>query len=252
LHFLRGETCGYDARAFPTEELDRMADKLPLILLPAIGTTEALWRYQIESLSDITEISVGDLTRDDTISGMAASVLETAPERFALAGLSIGGWVAQEIMRQAPERVSRLALLDTSARADAPDRTEARRAQMALIGDGRFEEVVEQTIPFLLNPESPRDEALADIIRTMCRAVGPEAFIRQQNAAISRPDGRADLAKIDCPTLVLCGRQDQPIPLEMSEEIASGIKGAKLVAVEDCGHLSALEQPEAVSAAMRD
>jgi len=228
-----------------------MADKLPLILLPALGTTEALWRHQIESLADIAEISVGDLTVDDTISDMAASVLETAPVRFALAGLSIGGWTAQEIMRRAPERVTHLALLDTSARADTPDKTEARRAQMALAREGRFEEVIDQTIPFVLNPESPPDDALSDIVRTMCRAVGPEAFIRQQNAAISRPDGRTDLAKIDCPAMILCGRQDKPIPLALSEEMASAINGAKLVVVEDCGHFSALEQPEAVSAAMR-
>lgn len=229
-----------------------MADKIPLILLPALSTTEALWRHQIESLADIADIRVGDLTRDDTISGMAASVLDAAPARFALAGLSLGGWTAQEIMRQAPERVTSLALLDTSARADTPDRTEARRNQMALAREGRFEEVIDQIIPFVLKPESPPNEALIDIVRTMCRGGGPDGFIRQQTAIIGRPDGRADLANIDCPTLVLCGRQDRPIPLDLSEEMASGINGATLVVVEDCGHFSALEQPEAVSAAMRD
>ena len=229
-----------------------MTERSPLILLPAIGTTEDLWCRQIESLADVAEVMVGNLTHDDTIGGMTASVLEAAPERFALAGLSIGGWVAQEIMRQAPEKVTHLALIGTSARADTPERTEARRAQMALAGEGRFEEVIDQTIPFLLNLEGTPDQALTDVVRTMCRAVGPKAFIRQQNAAISRPDGRADLAKINCPTLVLCGRQDKPMTLELSEEMASEIKGSKLVVVEDCGHLSTLEQPDVVSAAMRD
>ncbi len=229
-----------------------MADKIPLILLPALLNTEALWRHQTETLADIAEMRVDDLTGDDSIAGMAASVLETAPERFALAGLSMGGYTAQEIMRQAPERVMRLALLDTSARPDTPDRTEGRKAQMALAGDGRFEDVIAQTVPFMINPEGPPDEALHDTIRTMCRTVGPDAFIRQQTALMHRPDGRGDLAKIDCPTLVLCGRQDQPTPLEMHEEMADGIAGAVLVVVEDCGHLAPLERPEAVSAAMRD
>jgi pimeloyl-ACP methyl ester carboxylesterase len=229
-----------------------MVEKMPLILLPGLLNTEALWHHQIETLADIAEMRVGDLTQHDSIAGMAASVLETAPDRFALAGLSMGGYTAQEIMRQTPERVTRLALLDTTARPDTPDRTEGRRAQMELARDGGFEEVIAQYVSLMVNPEGPPTEPLRDAIRTMCRTVGPDAFIRQQTAIMNRVDGRGDVAKIDCPTLILCGRQDQPTPLEVHEEMASSIEGAVLVVVEDCGHLSPLEQPEAVSAAMGD
>lgn len=229
-----------------------MAEKTPLVLVPGLLNTAALWRHQIEALSGIAEIRIGDITQHERIADMAASVLKIAPDRFALAGLSLGGYVSQEIMRQAPERVTRLALLDTSARADTPDRREGREVQIALARDGRFEEVIDLYTTTMLNPEVPPDPHLQEVIRTMCRENGPDVFVRQQKAVMGRVDGRDDLAKIQCPTLVLCGRQDQPTPLEMHEEIASRIDGAKLVAIEACGHLAPLERPETVSDAMRE
>src|SRR5690606_36150427 len=221
---------------------DRMAEMRALILLPGLLCTEALWRPQLEALSDLAEMRVGDLTGADTRRGMAEAVLAGAPERFALVGLSMGGYVAQEIMRIAPERVERLALLDTSARADTAERREGRMAQMRAAREGHFDEVVEeQFLPAMMNPANPFPEPLRATVRAMCGAVGPAAFVRQQTAIMGRPDGRADLPRIACPVLVLCGRQDQPTPVEVHEEMAAAIPGARLVVVEDCGHLAPIE-----------
>lgn len=230
-----------------------MADRPMLILLPGLLCTEVLWRPQVEALSDLVEVRVADLTSHDSVRGMAQAVLAEAPPRFALAGLSMGGYVSQEIMRIAPERVQRLALFDTSARADTAERREGRMAQMQAVREGRFDEVVdEQFLPSMMNPQNPFPGALRGTVRAMCATVGPQAFIRQQTAIMGRPEGRADLARIDCPALVLCGRQDQPTPVALHEEMAAAIPCARLVVLENCGHLATLEQPEAVNAAMRD
>ena len=229
-----------------------MADKT-LILLPGLLCGEPLWRPQIEGLADLTDIRVADLTGSDSMRGMAEAVLADAPDRISLAGLSMGGYVAQEIMRVAPERVERLALLDTSARADPPERREVRQRQIRMAQEGRFDEVVDTMfMPMMMNPANPFEPGLHATVRAMCASVGPQAFVRQQTAIMNRPDGRAHLARIACPVLVLCGRQDQPTPVEAHEEIAAAIPDARLVIVEDCGHLSTVERPEAVNAAMRD
>ena len=230
-----------------------MAERQTLMLLPGLLCGPPLWQAQLDALADVADCRVADLTGADSMRGMAEAVLADAPDRFALAGLSMGGYVAQEIMRLAPGRVERLALLDTSARADAPERREGRRAQIRAAREGLFDEVVEtQFLPAMQNPANPFTPAIRTTVRAMCDAVGPEAFVRQQTAIMDRPDGRGDLARIACPVLVLCGRQDQPTPVEHHEEMAAAIPGARLVVVEDCGHLAPLERPEAVTAAMRE
>ncbi len=228
-----------------------MTAKPPLILLPLLLCDEALWAHQTETLTDIADITVADLTQDDTIEGMAERVLAVAPETFALAGLSMGGFAAQEIMRQAPERVERLALLDTSAHSDTPDRKEQRQGFIAQLGLGVFRGVTSKLLPFLIYEDRLDDDALVAVIKASAQNIGPEAFTRQQHAILSRPDGRKDLKKIACPTLVLCGRQDALTPLTGHEEMAAAIPNASLVVIEDCGHLAPLERPAAVNAAMR-
>ncbi len=228
-----------------------MTAKPPLVLLPGLLCDEALWAHQTETLADIADITVADMTQDDTIEGMAERVLAGAPETFALAGLSMGGYAAQEIMRQTPERVERLALLDTSANADTPDRKEQRQGFIAQLGLGGFQGVTSKLLPFLIYEDRLEDDALVAVIKASAQNVGPEAFTRQQHAIMSRPDGRKDLKKIACPTLVLCGRQDALTPLAQHEEMAAAIPGARLVIIEDCGHLAPLERPRTVSAAMR-
>ncbi len=228
-----------------------MSARTPLILLPGLLCDERLWRHQTDTLADIAVITVADLTGDDRLEDMARSVLETAPETFALAGLSMGGLVAQAVMRQAPDRVTRLALLDTSARADTPEQSDRRRAFIDQARHGDFKGVTSRLLPLLIHPDRLEDGDLTGTITTMAERVGREAFLRQQNAIMNRPDGRRDLSAIHCPTLVLCGRQDALTPLVGHEEMAEGIPNSKLVVIEDCGHAAPLERPRAVSALMR-
>jgi pimeloyl-ACP methyl ester carboxylesterase len=164
----------------------------------------------------------------------------------------MGGYAALEVMRVAPERVARLALLDTSARADTPEQTAARRELIELAKKGRFEEVPRRLLPRVLHPDRLADERLTSTVFGMADAVDPGAFVRQEEAIIGRPDSRRDLPNIACPTLVLCGREDAQTPLPLHEEMASLIPGSRLRVIEECGHLSTLERPEAVTAALRE
>lgn len=223
----------------------------PLILLPGLLCDGALWQHQSQALADIAQVSVADLTSQETIGAMASQVLAEAPEQFALAGLSMGGYVALEIIRQAPERVARLALVDTNARADSPQQSADRWALIGLARSGEFKGVTRRLLPLLVHRERVNDEPLANAIFAMAERVGRDAFIRQQRAIMGRPDSRRDLGLIHCPTVVLCGRQDLLTPLAMATEMAEKIPRAVLVAIEECGHLAALEQPQAVSAVLR-
>lgn len=228
-----------------------MAAKTPLILLPGLLCDRALWEAQLAALGDVAEMTVGDLTQADSVGGMADAVLRAAPSRFALAGLSMGGYVSFEIMRRAPERVTRLALLDTSARPDTPDRIQSRKDLIALAQQGNFKGVTPKLLPSWVHPERMKDQAFVDAVTSMTQRVGRDAFIRQQSAIMSRPDSRPGLSRIKCPTLVLCGREDAATPVELHREIAADIAEARLVILPDCGHLSTMEQPDAVNAELR-
>lgn len=227
--------------------------KQALVLLPGLLCDAALWEPQLSELADIAQFWVPDLTEYETVKEMAQAVLRDAPwKEFALAGLSMGGYVALEAMRQAPERVTRLALLDSRARPETPDETERRQQLMKLAQSERgFTPVTSRMLPLMLHPSRVKDARLTKTIRDMAERTGVEAYLRQQHAIISRPDFRPGLHKIKCPTVVLCGRQDQLTPPECSEEMAAAIPGANLVVVEECGHLATLERPDAVNAAMR-
>ena len=230
-----------------------MSDKRTLILLPGLLCDDALWEHQSVFLSDFVEVRVADLTREDNIPDMARHVLARAPEKFALAGLSMGGYVAQEIMRQDPHRVSALALLDTNARADLPEQMERRKALMAEAEHGQFIGIGPKLLPNLVHPDFTKVPDIADTVLDMAECVGKDAFLRQQNAIMNRLDGRADLANVQCPTLVLCGEDDVMTPVKVHEEMVDAIgDNADLVVVRHCGHLSPLEQPEEVSAALFD
>ena len=225
--------------------------KTRLVLLPGLLCDADLWEPQVGDLGDIAEPFIADLTGADSIAALAADVLRHAPVgRFALAGLSMGGYVAFEIMRMAPERVQALALLDTSARPDTPESTANRRRLMGLAESG-FAAVIEELLPKLVTPEELADPDVADVVRNMAAGLGPEVFKRQQTAIIGRIDSRPHLAAIRCPALVLCGREDQLTPVALHEEIATGIGGARLVVVPGAAHISTLGQPQAVNAALR-
>ena len=225
--------------------------KIPLILLPGLLCDAALWGPQIAALADIADVSVADLTQAESMASMADAVLRAAPSKFALAGLSMGGYAAFEVMRRAPERVEKLALLDTSARPDTPEHKRARRELMALARQGDFRGVTPRLLPRWVHPSRVSDEALAATVTSMTQRVGREAFLRQQTAIMNRPDSRPGLVDIACPTLVLCGHDDQSTPLDRHREIAADIADARLVVVPECGHLSTLERPEIVNREMR-
>ena len=229
-----------------------MINKLSLVLVPGLLCDAALWRAQIEDLADMAQPWIADVTRDDSMTAMAARILAEAPaERFALAGLSMGGYVAQAILRAAPERVERLALLDTSAMADTPEQTARRRGLIELAEKGEFHGVTPRLLPFFLHPDRMSDRPLTEAVMAMTERVGKDAFLRQQRAIMGRPDNRPNLANIKCPTLVLCGRQDQMTPLAWSEDIAALVPGARLAVIEYCGHLTTMERPWETSVALR-
>jgi pimeloyl-ACP methyl ester carboxylesterase len=228
-----------------------VTERIPLLLLPGLLCDRRLWAPQMASLADIAEPIVADLTRDDSIEAMARRALVALPRRFAVAGLSMGGYVAQEIMRQAPERVIGLALLDTSARADAPEQRQRRSDLIALSQRGQFHGVTHRLLPQLIHPDRLGDTSLVKIITEMAESVGIEGFGRQEAAILARRDGRADLTRITASTLVLCGREDLLTPLPLAEEMAALIPKADLHIVEHCGHITTLERPTQVSDALR-
>ncbi len=220
-----------------------------LLLLPGLICDDRLWRDVTAGLG--VPARVADLTQDDSIAAMAARTLANAPARFALAGLSMGGYVALEIMRQAPERVTHLALLDTSARPDDDARKQTRRSGMAAVREGKFGLVSRAMLPGLLAP-AHLESALAEEVQAMSERVGPDAYLRQQAAIMGRVDSRPTLAQITVPALVGVGELDKLTPPELAEEIAAGIAGATLVQFAGSGHLSTMENPDAVVAAMKE
>lgn len=228
-----------------------MADKLSLALLPGLLCDAALWQPQIAALSDLADCRVADFTTQDSATAMVDTVLEAMPERFCLAGLSMGGYVALELMARAPERVERLALIDTKARGDSEEQTARRRGLIELAEKGQFKGVTPRLLPLFIHEDRLEDTALTGVVMSMAERVGKQAFISQQRAIMTRRDHSDVLAGIMVPTLILCGRQDALTPLSEHEDMASAIPDSELVVVEDCGHLATLERPDPVSAAMR-
>lgn len=222
-----------------------------LIFVPGLLCDRGLWQAQLESLSEVARCSVADVSRDDTMTEMAKRLLDTAPDSFSLAGLSMGGYVAQEVMRLAPQRVSRLALIDTNAHADSAEQIEARKDMIRMAESGRFSQVMPRMLPKLLPKYRLGDTDLIGELNAMAERVGPKGFVRQQRAIMGRVDGRADLAKITCPTLVMCGEDDAITPPEIHQDMAERLPDGKLVVVEESGHLSTMERPRTVNAVLR-
>ncbi len=184
------------------------------------------------------------------MAAIARRVLDAAPPRFALAGLSMGGYLAFEIMRQSPERVVKLALLDTGARADTTEQTERRHVLMAKAKAGSLAEIADLAYPLYVHRDRHNDAALKSIVMKMVEETGLDAYLRQQQAIIGRPDSRAGLPAISCKTLMLVGEGDEATPPELAREIAGAIPGARLVLIPGSGHLSTLEKPDAVNKAL--
>lgn len=227
-------------------------ERMTLLLLPGLLNDASLFEHQADALANLIGITVADLTGSDSVAALAADALAQAPEGpLVLAGMSMGGYVAFEIMRQAPQRVRALALLSTSARPDTPDATAARE-QLIELAETDFPAVIEKLLARMAHPLHANTPEVGGMFQSMATGLGREVFVRQQRAIIGRADSRPALASIKCPTLILCGREDLVTPLDVHEELAAGIAGARLEIIEECGHLLPLEQPEKVTGILRD
>jgi pimeloyl-ACP methyl ester carboxylesterase len=223
----------------------------PLVLVPGLGCTERLFAPQIAALRGSRAVQVADHRRDDTVAAIARRLLGEAPPRFALAGLSMGGYVALEVLRQAPDRVTRLALLDTSARPDTDEARQRRSRHIGLAEAGRLRAVTDELWPLWVHPDRHGDRDLKALVEAMMDETGAEAFVRQQRANMGREDRRDLLSALEIPTLVLVGEADAVTPPELAREMADLVEWSSLVVVPSCGHLSTLERPDAVSDGLR-
>ncbi|MFD6210457.1 alpha/beta fold hydrolase [Peribacillus sp. NPDC060253] len=226
-------------------------DKVPLILLPGTLCDERLWEKV--NLSDHAEVKVCDVSRADTIEGIAKSVLENAPDKFALAGLSLGGIISLEIMRLAPDRVMKLALLDTNPNPPSLEQIAGWERFIDMANNGHFLDItIQHLLPVLIHPDRRNDETLASTIIDMAKKIGNEGYINQLKAVMTRSDQRPILQTISCPTIVLVGKEDKVCPVHMSEFLTKNIPSARLEVVDHSGHLITLEQPVKVSRLLRN
>lgn len=222
----------------------------PILLIPGLNCTGRVYAGQISALWGYGPITLANHLEGEGMAGIAAAILAAAPPRFALAGFSMGGYLAFEILRQARERVLGLALLDTSARPDTPEQSRLRRMRMNKAESADFAAVLSEQYAQLVHESRTDDRALQELHRAMGEAAGREAFIRHQDAIIARPDSRPELAAIACPTLVLVGDGDRVTPPDLAREMAAGITGARLEIIPEAGHLAPLERPDAVARAL--
>lgn len=224
-----------------------------VVLVGGLACTPDLWTDQVSGLRDVADVLVTEEhSRHPTMRGIAQAILRRAPAEFALAGLSMGGYIALEMMRLAPERVTHLALLDTSARPDTDAVRANRGALMDLAQAEGMRAVLMRLMPNAIHPDRLGDKALVDRIVQMAWDLGTDTFYMQQGAIMGRSDSRGTLKDIRCPTLVACGDVDKITPPELSQEMATGISHAKFAMFKDCGHFSSMERPELVTAALRE
>lgn len=229
-----------------------MSETTPIVLVPGLASSSRIWLPVLPVLWTFGPVTVVNHSRDDSMSAIAKRILKDAPPRFALAGHSMGGYIAFEIMRQAPERVIKLALMNTQARLDTPEVAARRRDFMAKAKDGRLQEVMDASFPLLVHPSRVNDAMLKQLKTDMANDTGAQGYINNQTAMLARADSLPTLTAIRCPTMVLTSDQDLLISNERSKEMMEGIQGSWIVVVPNCGHLSQAEQPEAVSAAMAE
>lgn len=228
---------------------------LPLLLLPGSLCTGMLFHAQISAFKDDREVVVADFSNCDSIEAMATKVLMEAPAEFALAGLSMGGIVAFEIFRQAPERIKRIALLDTNPRGELPENVPVRQEQINTVAQGGAESLrtlVSQQLMPKYAFDSEQLLKLEPLVMEMALEVGTDEFINQWRALASRADSWSTLKDICCPTLILCGIHDALCSEKLHRDMAQEIKHAKLEIIQEAGHLSTLDAPEQVNSALQD
>ena len=227
-----------------------MDNSMPILLVPGLVSSPRIFAPVVPALWRQGPVTVANHIRDDNMGAIARRILAEAPPRFALAGHSMGGYIAFEIVRQAPERVAKLALINTQARPDTPEVTARRRGQIARALANEYHAVLDDLFLGFVHPSRRDDAELRQLVHDMGDDIGANAFVHQQTAIISRADSRPSLAWIKCPTLVLTGDEDNTIPNALSAEMADGIHGAKLVILQNCGHLPQVEQKQATADAL--
>ena len=223
---------------------------MPILLVPGLVSSPRIYAPVVPALWRFGPVTVANHIRDDNMGAIARRILAEAPPRFALAGHSMGGYIAFEILRQAPERVAKLALINTQARPDTPEATTRRRDMIARARAGDYSAILDELFPGFVHPSRLGEAALRQLVHDMGDDIGVEAFVRQQTAIMGRVDSRPMMAWIKCPTLVLTGDADNTIPNSLSVEMAQGIPGAKLVILPHCGHLPQVEQTQACTDAL--
>jgi pimeloyl-ACP methyl ester carboxylesterase len=222
----------------------------PFLLIPGLDCDGRVYAPASTVLWPHGPVTVANHLEGEGLAGIATNILRDAPPRFALAGFSMGGYLAFEILRQAPGRVLKLALIDTNPYADAPDATDLRRRRIEQVRAGKFGLVSEQSFAGLVHADNANDSGLYSIHRAMAEATGPAAYIRHQEAIIERPDSRPLLPAIAVPTLVLVGESDTISPVSAAREMAAGIGTSELVVVPRAGHMAPLENGLAVNRAL--
>ena len=227
-------------------------NKLPVVFACAHLCNEALFAAQVRIVTDVAESMTVAFRTQSTIKAMAKHLLSNAPPRFILAGLSLGGYVAFEVLRQAPERVAGLALMDTRADADDPTRAANRQRDIDTVARGGIEALIPELPARWMHPTSAANAAICETLGAMARDIGAIGQRNQQHAMLARSDAFDVLRAVNVPTLILCGRQDMATPLSEHEKMHAAITNSELHVIENCGHLSTIEQPEAVSAVLRN
>jgi pimeloyl-ACP methyl ester carboxylesterase len=225
---------------------------LPFLLIPGLNCDARVYGQAAAALWPFGPVTIANHATGESMAEIAAAILKDAPPKFALGGFSMGGYVVFEVLRQAPERVLKLALIDTSARPDTAEQSENRRRRIEAARGGKFGPVIDQSFPASVHPDNASNSGLYSIHRAMSEACGPEVYARQQQAIIDRPDSRPDLAAIKVPTTIIIGEGDQIIPLDAARELHEAIAGSRLAVIPRAGHLALLEQPELVNAALKE
>lgn len=223
---------------------------MPILLVPGLNCTAEIYAHQVPALWRFGPVTIANHTVGASMAEIAAAILRDAPPQFALAGFSMGGYLAFEILRQARDRVLKLALLDTSARPDTAEGKDKRLSAIALTEQGKFSLVMQQSFPNAVHSDHVGDAELKALHVRMATANGGETYVRQQTAIMNRPDSRPELSAVNIPTLVIVGDMDAITVPDAAREMAAGLAGARLVVVPTAGHMALVEQHAIVTAAM--
>ena len=229
-----------------------MTERLNLILVPGLLSTDILWQGQLKALAEAADVRVTQQhLRHGTVDAMADAILAECPPNFAIAGSSMGGYVALLVKQKGGSRVTRLCLVSSTANLNLDKQQERRRMLLELAENGSLDEIKDQMIKVFLNADNQKSTHLRGQVEAMAENVGIDRLTLQLKALVQGGDLRGELENVDCPTLILCGNADRLLPIDLSREIASGIRQSKLVTIKDAAHLLPLERPDTVSELMR-